>query len=95
MAGRKLDPRPVKVRWVDAAMSADSHWSDGARPPPPKARAMHLCETVGWLVHADKEWLQIVATLAEGQHAHLTEIPRGMVRSIIALDAGKDITGRC
>ncbi len=94
MAGRKPEPRAVMVRWVDAAMSADPHWSDGARPPLPKAKAMHLCETVGWLVYADKEWLQVVATLAEGQHAHLTEIPRGMVRSITVLDAGKDITGK-
>jgi hypothetical protein len=49
-----------------------------------------MCLTVGWLVHADKEWVQIVATLADGAHAHLTEIPRGMVREIKAL-TGKGI----
>jgi hypothetical protein len=88
--GKPTKPRPVMVRWVDAAMSADSHWSEGDRPQPPKGKSMHMCLTVGWLVHADKEWVQIVATLADGAHAHLTEIPRGMVREIKAL-TGKGI----
>jgi hypothetical protein len=49
-----------------------------------------MCLTVGWLVYADDEWVQIVSTLADSAHAHLTEIPRGMVREIRAL-TGKGI----
>jgi hypothetical protein len=70
-------------------MSAVSHWSVGDRPEPPKGTDMHLCLTVGWLVYTDKNWVQIVSTLADGAHAHLTEIPRGMVREIKAL-TGED-----
>jgi len=86
---KRRQPRRVEVRWIDAAMSAAPHWSDGSRPKRPSGPSMHLCLTVGWLVHADKEWLQIVSTITDGAHAHLTEIPRGMVRAITLLaDAG-------
>jgi hypothetical protein len=87
--GRQATPRPVLVRWVDASMSTTSHWTEGDRPPPPSGESSHICKTVGWLVYSDKNWLQIVSTLADGAHAHLTEIPRGMVREIKAL-AGED-----
>lgn len=47
---------------------------------------MHVCLTVGWLVHLDDNWCQVVATLTDGGHAHVTEIPTGMIESIETLD---------
>lgn len=72
----------VLVRWVDAAMSAAPHWQESNVPKPPKGRALHLCHTVGWLVFSDDDWLQVVSTLTNGAHAHVTEIPAGMVREM-------------
>lgn len=87
MSKRKAKPAPmVAVHWVDAAMSVSSHWQDGQQPPRPTKKGMHDCITVGWLVHMDDDWVQIVATLADGAHAHLTEIPTGMVRTIMQLE---------
>lgn len=83
----------VLIQWADAAMGADPHWSDGERPPKPKRKGHNLCSTVGWLVHADKEWIQVVATVTHGQHAHLTEIPRGMVHSITILEVAGEWDG--
>ena len=67
-------------------MSTLPHWQEGQSPQPPKRKGAHQCVTVGWLVHADKEWVQVVATLADDAHAHVTEIPRGMVSRIDVLD---------
>jgi len=86
----KRKPRPVAIRWYDAAFGTAPHWSDGDRPKPPKGKSLHLCLTVGWLVYMDKEWVQVVATLTDGAHAHVTEIPRGMVREITVL-TGKGV----
>lgn len=84
---RKAVPaQMVRVRWVDAAMSTAPHWQEGTQPKRPKGRAMHVCLTVGWLVHLDDTWCQVVATLTDGGHAHLTEIPVGMVQSIEVLE---------
>jgi hypothetical protein len=52
---------------------------------------MHDCITVGWLVHLDDQWCQIVATLTENAHAHLTEIPAGMIRQIYKLEASGEL----
>jgi hypothetical protein len=38
--------------------------------------------TVGWLTHLNDDWCQLVATRTDGFHAHVTEIPRGMIESI-------------
>lgn len=97
MAGRLMTKRKrkqapmVAVTWVDASMSTDPHWQDGQQPERPKGRAAHVCVTVGFLAHIDDEWVQLVATLADGHHAHVTEIPRGMTRSIVVLQAGGDL----
>lgn len=82
---KKPQPPKVEVIWIDAAMSTDPHWQSGQQPDRPKGKAANVCSTVGYLVHADDEWVQLVATLAEDQHAHVTEIPRGMTRSIAVL----------
>lgn len=76
----------VRVRWMDAAMSTAPHWQEGKQPKPPKRRAMHVCLTVGWLVHLDDNWCQVVATLTDGGHAHVTEIPVGMIETIETLE---------
>ena len=101
MAGRGLMAKnkkssdtftPVVVIWRDAAMSTDPHWLENDRPDKPKGKAMHVCATVGWLVHCDDQWVQVVASVTEGQHAHVTEIPRQMVNEIIVLaDSGSRI----
>jgi hypothetical protein len=75
----------VLVTWVDAAFSTTSHWQDGARPIPPKKKGLHLCVTIGFLVHQDDEWIQLVTTLTDGAHAHVTEIPASMVKTISTL----------
>jgi hypothetical protein len=84
MSKRKPAPA-VAVHWIDAAMSTDPHWQEGQQPKVPKRKSAHRCVTVGFLVHADDEWVQLVATLTDGAHAHVTEIPRGMVTQIIRL----------
>lgn len=75
----------VLVRWVDASMSESGHWQDGMVPAKPKGKALGMCETVGWLTHQCSDWVQVVATLTAHQHAHVTEIPTGMVRDIVVL----------
>jgi hypothetical protein len=72
----------VVVTWVDAAMSLVPHWQEGDRPAVPKGRSHLRCVTVGWLTHLGDDWCQLVATRTEGGHAHVTEIPRGMIESI-------------
>ncbi len=95
MARRKpAEPRAVVIRWVDAAMSTAPHWADGSRPVAPKGVALHLCSTIGWLVHLDDDWVQVVTTLTKDAHAHVTEIPRGMVRSITLLAEAGEIPGK-
>jgi len=87
-ARKKKEARPalmVRVQWTDAAMSTSPHWQEGQQPKPPKRRAMHVCVTVGWLVHLDDNWCQIVATLTDNGHAHVTEIPTGMIETIETL----------
>ena len=84
---KKLPP-VVMVTWTDAAMSSAPHWSDGDAPSAPRGKSLHKCTTVGYLVHFDKHWCQLVATLADGAHAHVTDIPRGMISRIVLLEAG-------
>lgn len=87
MTKRKSKPAPmVSVRWTDASFSTDPHWCDGQQPEPPRRKSHNVCVTVGWLVHLDDDWVQLVATLTDGQHAHVTEIPRGMVSEIAVLE---------
>jgi hypothetical protein len=75
----------VLVTWVDAAFSTTSHWQDGDKPAPPKKKGLHLCASMGFLVHQDEEWVQLVTTLTDGAHAHVTEIPASMVKTISLL----------
>lgn len=87
MAKRKAPPM-VCVTWQDAAMSSVPHWSDGA-PIAPKRRDF-VCVSVGWLTHKSKHFVQLTQTLTQGQHAHVIDIPLGMVMSItpLQLDPG-------
>ena len=77
----------VLVTWVDAAFSTTSHWQDGDRPEPPKKKGLHLCASIGFLVHQDDDWIQLVTTLTDGAHAHVTEIPASMVKTLSLLNA--------
>jgi hypothetical protein len=72
----------VRVRWVDASMHVESHWSDGTKPRKPRARD-HVCVTVGLLTHIDRDFVQVVQTVTDGQHANVVNIPTGMVRGDI------------
>jgi len=78
------------VVWVDASMTMEPHWIDGQSPTKPKTKE-HECSTVGWLVHAGPDFIQIVQTLTTGQHAHVANIPRGMVRAIRVLDVAGEL----
>ena len=80
----------VACTWVDASFSLDAHWIDGARPKRPKT-GEHVCISVGWLAHAGPDFVQIVQTLTEGQHANVANIPRGMVRSIQVLEVAGEL----
>jgi hypothetical protein len=73
------------VYWTDAAMSTQPHWNNGALPDPPSNKIHNLCATLGWLAYMDKDWVQIVTTLTDGAHGHVTEIPRGMIHAIEVL----------
>jgi hypothetical protein len=75
----------VLVRWTDAAMSSMEHWQEGDRPPPPAGKALHECHTVGFVTFSNGEWLQLVTTLTDGAHAHVTEIPVSMVSEVVPL----------
>jgi hypothetical protein len=77
----KTDVPMVRVEWVDASMSAEPHWQDGDRPAKPR-RGANKCQTVGFLTHVDEHWAQVVSTLTSGQHAHVTEIPASMIKSV-------------
>jgi len=81
----------VAVHWTDAAMSVASHWQEGQQPDPPRRKGMHDCITVGWLVHLDDQWCQIVATLTENAHAHVTEIPAGMIKEVMVLEVSGEL----
>jgi hypothetical protein len=80
-----MDYPLVMVHWIDAAMSSNEHWQDGDRPTPPNGKGSHECFTVGFVTHSDGEWMQLVKTLTEGAHAHVTEIPASMIRSVTPL----------
>jgi hypothetical protein len=82
---KSKDTPMVLVTWVDAAFSTTSHWQDGDRPEPPKKKGLHLCASIGFLVHQDDEWVQLVTTLTDGAHAHVTEIPASMVKTLSLL----------
>lgn len=91
MPAPKSQPvRMAMVTWIDAAMSSAAHWQEGDQPAAPKGRAHLRCVTVGWLTHLNDDWCQIVATRTDGFHAHVTQIPRGMIESIEYLA----VTGR-
>ena len=88
MTRRKAKAQPAKmvaVTWIDAAMSTHPHWQEGQLPTVPKGKSHLRCVTVGWLTHLGDEWCQLVATLTDGGHAHVTEIPVGMIESIETL----------
>jgi hypothetical protein len=90
MTRRKPKAQPAKmvcVTWIDAAMSTAPHWQEGQMPTVPKGKSHLRCQTVGWLTHLGDDWCQIVATLTEGGHAHVTEIPVGMIETIETLAA--------
>jgi hypothetical protein len=85
MAKRKPAPAPmVRVCWLDASMTVESHWSDGTKPRRPRARD-HVCVTVGILAHIDADFVQVVQTITDGQHANVVNIPTGMVRGDIEI----------
>lgn len=75
----------VAVYWTDAAMQSEPHWQDGDLPEPPSGKLYMMCATVGWLTYSDEEWVQLVATLTDGAHGHVTEIPRRMIHNIVLL----------
>lgn len=83
----------VIVTWVDAAFSTSSHWQDGDKPEPPKKKGLHLCASIGFLVYRDDEWVQLVTTLTDGAHAHTTEIPAAMVKTISLLASSGPLEG--
>ena len=86
MSKRKAKPaQMVVVTWIDAAMSTAPHWQEGQQPPVPKGKSRLRCVTVGWMTHLNDEWCQIVATLTDGGHAHVTEIPVAMIEIIETL----------
>jgi len=73
----------VIVVWTDAAFSAAEHWQEGTQPARP--RKPYRCITAGWLTHLDDHHAQITQTLSDGQHAHVADIPRGMIESITVM----------
>jgi len=73
----------VIVVWRDAAFSAAEHWQEGTQPARP--RKPYRCITAGWLTHLDDHHCQITQTLSDGQHAHVADIPRGMIESITVM----------
>ena len=77
--------RMVAVTWIDACMSTHPHWQEGQMPSVPKGKSHLRCVTVGWLTHLGDDWCQLVATLTDGGHAHVTEIPTGMIETIETL----------
>jgi hypothetical protein len=77
------------VYWTDAGMSTAPHWNDGDKPEPPSRKIHNLCATIGWLVYSDDEWVQIVTTLTDGAHGHVTEIPRRMIHAIEVLKSAE------
>jgi len=79
---RKPQTAMVRVRWVDASMHIEAHWSDGTKPRKPRARD-HVCVTVGLLTHLDADFVQVTQTVTDGQHANVVNIPTGMVRGDI------------
>ena len=86
--GKKRKPTMVLVRWRDASMTCAAHWMDGL-PAAPKSSDF-VCVSVGWLTHKSKHFVQLTQTLTTGQHAHVIDIPAGMVMSItpLQLDPG-------
>lgn len=80
----------AEVEWVDAGFSAEAHWADGQQPARPK-RSEYICVSVGWLTHLDDDFVQLTQTLTTGQHAHVANIPRGMVRAIRVLDVAGEL----
>ena len=93
LSKRKKEIPMVLVTWVDAAFSTNPHWQDGDKPEPPKKKGLHLCATIGFLVYRDEHWLQIVTTLTDGAHAHTTEIPASMVKTISLLKTSGNLEG--
>ena len=75
----------VAVWWTDAAMQSEQHWQEGDVPDPPSGKIYMCCVTVGWLTYEDDDWVQLVATLTDGAHGHVTEIPRKMIHNIAQL----------
>lgn len=76
---------PVMVVWLDASMSDTAHWQEGRKPAKPRAKD-HLCTSVGMLTYIDSEFVQIIQTTTNGQHAAEANIPRGMVRALYVLN---------
>jgi hypothetical protein len=90
MGKRKPHKAPlVRVIFYDHSMSIHPHWHDGDAPVKP-ARGDGLCVAVGWITHADKDWLQVLHVMTRGQHGAYAEIHRGCVQSIVRLEPGDE-----
>ena len=88
MTRRKAKAQPAQmvcVTWIDACMSTAPHGQEGRVPSVPKGKSHLRCVTIGWLTHLGDDWCQVVATLTDGGHAHVTEIPTGMIETIETL----------
>jgi hypothetical protein len=91
MGKRKAKLPPfVMVTWVDAAFSTNPHWQDGSVPTQPKGKSLNRCYSSGFLTFLDDSWIQIVTTITDNAHGHVTEIPRGMVQDIKYLELDKN-----
>lgn len=79
MASARLNLKPVLVVWEDA--SHGGGWLDGED----FESSDTIVETVGWLALVNGEYMVIVQSITEGQHANTLQIPAGMVRSVTYL----------
>jgi hypothetical protein len=73
--------RPVLVIWEDAYDEDGDVWVDPARP----VDACYM-QTIGFLIHEDKERIALVATVSGAISSRRIVIPAGMVRRIIEID---------
>lgn len=75
--------RPVLVIWEDAYDEDGDVWVDPSRP----VEGCYM-QTIGFVVHEDKERIALVATVSGAISSRRTVIPYGMVRRIIEIDVG-------
>lgn len=79
-------PRLVLVEWEDASATDDQTWlaRDGAPDMPPV-----IFQQVGWLIEETDAHVILTCALSDKLMAARDRIPRGMVRRIIGLNAGR------